>query len=86
MPLRRFTSTLLLGVGTAAALGLQAAPAGSDPDGRHPGGGAVRRPGTADDTVSAGQGRVHRSRGRVGSRSTGAGRCRAGERPGHPAG
>ena len=51
MPLRRFASTLFLGVGTAAALGLQAAPAGSDPDGRHPDGGAVRRPGTADDTV-----------------------------------
>jgi hypothetical protein len=51
MRLRRRPATLLVVLGTAAALALQAAPAGAHPGGHGPGNAPVPRPCTPEDTV-----------------------------------
>jgi Tannase and feruloyl esterase/3HB-oligomer hydrolase (3HBOH) len=51
MRLRRRTTTLLVGLGTAATLSLQAAPATAHPGGQWHGGDPVHRPCTSGDTV-----------------------------------
>ncbi len=51
MHLRRRPATLLITLGTAAALALQAAPAAAHPGGHGPGGGVTPRPCTPEDSV-----------------------------------